>query len=186
MEEEWKDIRHFEGFYQVSNLGNVRSFIDNHWKKRDVPKILKLFKLTKGYLGVCLYDKKGSSKTYKVHRLVAQAFIPNPNNLPQVNHIDENKENNTVDNLEWCTCEQNLFHGTARERIFKTLEEKGIYKIIPIEQYDLEGTLIAVWKSATFASKTLKIDTSMILKRCKANINKPYKGFIWKFKSKNN
>lgn len=183
--EEWRDIEGFHGNYQVSNQGRIRSFINNYWNKREYPKILKPCKLTKGYLGVSLSIRKGESKTYRIHRLVAEAFIPNPNHLTQVNHIDENKENNNVSNLEWCTCEYNLMFGTVRARIFQTLEKRGVYKVIPINQYDLEGTLVCTWKSATFAGKTLNIDISTILRRCKSDIVKPYKNYIWRFKQSN-
>ena len=121
--EEWKDIKEFTGYYQVSNCGRVRSVDryvpDNHNSKRIAKgMILKPYKTTKGYLKVTLY--KDSKKVYKkcrVHRLVAEAFLDNTDNLPQVNHIDGNKENNNVKNLEWCTQEYNLKH--AQEMMAK-------------------------------------------------------------------
>jgi len=115
MEEIWKDIEGYEKFYQVSNFGRIKSLnrIDssNH---RICEKILKL-KKRKNYLGVDLH-KNGELRTYSVHRLVAQAFIPNPDNKPQVNHIDEDKYNNQVNNLEWCTVLYNNTYGTRMER----------------------------------------------------------------------
>ena len=91
--EEWRDIKGYEGAYQVSSYGRIRSF------KNNKVKVLKAQYHYKGYLFVTLL-KNGISKKYKVHRLVAQAFIPNPNNYPQVNHKDEVKDNNVVENLD--------------------------------------------------------------------------------------
>lgn len=107
----WKDIKDYEGLYQVSNLGNIRSLdrvVTNYrgsFIKKGKPK--SLCNLTKGYKGVLLC-KDGIQKVHKVHRLVAEAFIPNPENLPQVNHRDEDKTNNSVSNLEWCDNEYNI------------------------------------------------------------------------------
>ena len=182
MEEEWKDIKGFKGLYQISSKGRIRSFINNHWHIRETPKILKPYKLSKGYLGISLSKASGNDKTFKVHRLVAEAFIPNPDNLPQVNHIDEDKENNCIENLEWCTCQYNLLYGTARQRIFDTLERMGKSKITPIEQYDEQGNLIKVWNNAQRAANSVNGWNSVILKRCNTNNIKPYKGYIWKFK----
>lgn len=112
--EVWKDIKGFEQ-YQISNLGNVYS--------KKVERLLTAHPDKKGYLRVTFWkDNKGH--TYKVHRLVAQAFIPNPLNLPQVNHRDENKENNSVDNLEWCDNTYNHGFGTRDERAKQTLTNR--------------------------------------------------------------
>lgn len=113
MKEEWKDIKGFEGYYQVSNLGQVRSverYKNNHKKLQLVKScVLKTFEHQKGYLVVKLC--KNNIKTHKrLHRLVAEAFIPNPKNKPQVNHIDGNKKNNIVSNLEWCNGSYNILH----------------------------------------------------------------------------
>lgn len=125
MEEIWKPIQ-YDG-YEISNLGRVKSY---KYDKIN-GKIMKPSKSTKGYLQLDL--RLGGRKYYKrihlaIHRLVAEAFIPNPNNLPQVNHKDENKENNCVDNLEWCTNEYNSNYGTKSQRVAEKIR-KPIYSV---------------------------------------------------------
>ena len=111
----WKDIEGYEGRYQISNLGRVKSLsrtidVGGKFKRFQPERILKPSKGVKGYLLVELY-KNNCSKMKRVHRLVAESFIPNPKKLLSVNHIDENKENNTMENLEWCTDRyNNLYH----------------------------------------------------------------------------
>lgn len=108
MEEIWKDIEGYEGFYQVSNFGRV--------KRVETNRILKGRKDSKGYLMANL-SKNSIVSNKTIHRLVAQAFIPNPENKPDINHIDEDKTNNNVNNLEWSTRKENCNHGTRNERI---------------------------------------------------------------------
>lgn len=102
----WIDIEGYEGLYQVSNYGNVRSL---NYKRTGKSKILKQQKHKSGYLKVNLYIN-GSMRTYLVHRLVCEAFIDNPENKPEVNHVDGNKGNNAIDNLEWTTRSENQIH----------------------------------------------------------------------------
>lgn len=134
MNEIWKDVKGFEGLYQVSNLGRVRSLDrrkNNHFFRG---RILRQPKDKDGYCLVTLNDGK-RSKMGRVHRLVALAFIPNPENLPEVNHIDENKENNRIDNLEWCTTKYNLTYGSRKGMMSGTknnhakLTEKEVVEI---------------------------------------------------------
>ena len=122
--EEWRDIIEYEGLYQISNKGRVKSLGNNKNRKE---KILSL-KPINGYIRVFLY-KNGKPKPYSVHRLVAIAFIPNPNNYPEVNHIDEDKTNNIVENLEWCDKKYNMNYGTRNNRAGKKISEnrKGKY-----------------------------------------------------------
>ena len=117
MKEIWKDISGYEGLYQVSNLGDVRSL---NYRRNGELKLLKQATNKQGYKQISLY-KNGKIKTYKVHRLVAIAFIPNPNNLPVVNHKDENPSNNNVNNLEWCTVAYNNTYGTRTKRASESI-----------------------------------------------------------------
>lgn len=125
MKEEWRDIAGFEGLYQISNLGNVKSFdrIDSLGRLRIGIK-RKLIDDKDGYQLVSLH-KDGKVFMKKVHRLVAEAFLPNPDNLPFVNHKDENKKNNCVDNLEFCTAKYNVNYGSA-------LKKRGIEHRKPV------------------------------------------------------
>lgn len=109
--ETWNNIEGYEGLYQVSSWGRVKNSRSG--------RVLKAGKNNDGYLRVNLC-KHGNVKQYYIHRLVAKTFIPNPQNKPQVNHIDEDKENNRVENLEWCTVRANLNHGTYNSRMSKT------------------------------------------------------------------
>lgn len=131
MEEVWKDIQDYDGLYQVSNLGRVKSidrkvlqFNGYSYSYRIYRgKILKQSVTNNGYKKVTLYNKK--PKTISVHRLVAQAFIPNPNNYSQVNHIDENKENNCVNNLEWCDSKYNINYQNRNAKVAKALKGRA-------------------------------------------------------------
>ena len=129
MMEEWKEIPGYEGLYEVSNMGNVRNVRRN--------TLLRLSKDCYGYTQVSLY--KNSIRTgLRVHRLVAQAFLSNPDNLPQVNHKDEDKSNNRVDNLEWCDSKYNLNYGTARIRSRNTNIKNGYWTGLSNEEYRKE------------------------------------------------
>ena len=124
MSEEWRDIKGYEGLYQVSNLGRVKSLRYNHSENK---KILKGFLSKKGYHRVSFY-KDGVRKDYSVHRLVAEAFIPNIDNKPCIDHIDTNKLNNKVDNLRWCTNKENNWNELTRNKrsgTMKKLYEEG-------------------------------------------------------------
>ena len=121
MEETWKDIKGYEGYYQVSSLGNVRSLdrIDISGRSRKGKKHPQ-FEEKGGYL-VVSFCKDGKAKHYRVHRLVATAFIENPLNLPEINHKDENKQNNRFDNLEWCTTGHNINYGSRNAKVSAAL-----------------------------------------------------------------
>ena len=106
MEEIWKDINDYEGLYQISSFGQVKSLARSCKGRHIKEEIIKKPSKAKGYLRVGL-SKNGTIKYYSVHRLVAEAFIENKNNLPQVHHKDSVRTNNKVENLEWCTCKEN-------------------------------------------------------------------------------
>lgn len=112
MDEIWKPVKGYEGRYEISSFGRLRSYAQDRKNGKIKTGNLNLH----GYLTTVLYDGKGNKATYLMHRLVAQTFIDNPFGLPQVNHKDEDKTNNRVDNLEWCTNDYNIHYGTGYER----------------------------------------------------------------------
>lgn len=125
MEEEWRDVVGYEGLYRVSNLGRVKSLNYNHTGEE---RLLSLKPNKGGYIVIKLY-KKGEKEYFLVHRLVAEAFIPNPDNLPEVNHIIddfEHRSDNRVENLEWCTKDYNINYGTHNEKLSKAKKGKKI------------------------------------------------------------
>lgn len=162
-QEIWKEIDGYEGLYQVSNLGNVKSLKNGRWGTGK-ERILMAGKHKLGYLFVILF-KEGKMKNYKVHRLVAEAFIPNPQKLPEVNHKDEDKSNNRVENLEWCDRKYNCNYGTRTERTSKRVicEETGI-----------------VYPSLSEVYRQLGFDNSYIGACCKGRYKQAY-GYTWRY-----
>lgn len=129
--EEWRPVVGYEGLYEVSNTGKVRScsryYVNSLGNRFFLKgKILSLSDNGRGYLRTIL-KKDNKESTKYIHRLVAQTFIPNPDNLPQVNHKDEDKSNNRVDNLEWCDSKYNLNYGTRNKRVIDTKIERGLF-----------------------------------------------------------
>lgn len=128
--EKWKPIPDYENLYEVSSYGRVKSLekyrYNNGGKQLLKERILRPINNGNGYFMVRLYKNK-TNKYYLIHRLVAEAFIPNPDNLPMINHRDEDKTNNVADNLEWCDAKYNSNYGTAIERTINTKIEKGYY-----------------------------------------------------------
>lgn len=178
MKEIWKDV---EGHtdYQVSNLGKIRS------KKTGIYKNLTLYVNNKGYIQVSLDNKK-----YLLHRLIAQAFINNKNIDLVVNHIDGNKKNNNINNLEWCTTKENIQHayrtGLMDNTIKASFNNKSRAK--KINQYKLDGTFIKEYMGSVEAEKELKqkginINARNIRKVCEGKRNKAG-GFIWEYAEK--
>ena len=158
--EAWADIKGYEGLYEISNCGRVRSLKNNI--------LLKPHKDTKGYYQAFIY-KDGKRKCYLIHRLVAQAFIPNPLNLKEINHKDENPLNNNADNLEWCNRKYNVNYGTRAEKTCRR-----------VAQYACDGQLIYVWDSITKASKNMKTAVTNIANCCKKK-QETAGGYIWRY-----
>ena len=164
--EEFRDIPGYEGVYEVSNLGRVKNV--------ETGRILKPGKITTGYLQVNLC-KNGTRRKALIHRLVAYAFLSNPKNLPQVNHKDEDKTNNTVDNLEWCDCQYNINYGTRNERLIEKMGK-------PVLQFDLQGNFIREWPGVRKVEEELGINNGNISMCCIGN-RKTAGGYLWKFKN---
>lgn len=184
MEEIWKDIEGFEGLYQVSNLGRIKSF-----HKRIEGKIIKLAPDKDGYCLVGLHKNKRTCRR-RVHRLVAQTFIPNHQNLPQVNHIDGNKQNNRVDNLEWCTNQENIIHSfkvLKRIPVYPNLKENSKWqKYIEtvkkrVIKFDINMNKIQEYDSLMDAERENNINHLHISKCCRG-IYKTAGGYIWRYK----
>ena len=167
---EWRDIKGYEGYYQVSDTGLVRS-LDRIITRSDGRKHLLRGKVKKerkdkhGYPRVVL-NVSNKPVDFYIHRLVAETFIPNPNNLPQVNHKDENPSNNCLSNLEWCDGKYNVRYSVA----------------VKVKQYDLDGNLIKVWDCIQDISSELGIPTSNIVLCCKKK-QKSAGGFCWNYAS---
>lgn len=179
MQEEWRDIAGYEGLYQVSNLGRVRS-LDRRVKHNSLGSIFCRGCLMRpcnnryGYPTVNL-SKDGGKKRFTIHRLVAQAFIPNPNNLPEINHKDEGRTNNHVDNLEWCTALWNNTYGTKVER----QTEKNKKRVL---QYDLNGNFIREWACAVDAEKAIMGKVTGAISHNIKGKSKTAFGYIWRYK----
>lgn len=171
MNEIWKDINGYEGLYQISNLGRVKSvdryLIDGRFINGG---IMAIRISNSGYLRVGLRNGK-EQKTFLVHRLVAEAFISNPDNLPQVNHKDENKENNCVENLEWCTAKYNNNYGTHVERSTAP-QRKTVY------QYSIDGQFIKEWPSSIEIQRQLSFSQGNISACCRGERKTAY-GYKW-------
>lgn len=177
MTEAWKPVQMYDGLYEVSSRGLVRSLPrQRRWrrgvevKERIIPgRVLKEMKDKKGYLCVTLYDGQGRRKTMKVHRIVAEAFIPNPSGLPQINHRDEDKTNNHVSNLEWCDCYYNMHYGTRIQKTSKV-----------VAQFKRDGSLLATHPSTSQASRDTGIPQPLISAAALGR-RKSAGGYLWHY-----
>lgn len=186
--EEWSNVVGWEGLYQVSNLGRVKSL-----SKRIVYKdgrvyihpsrIMKNQKISTGYRSVMFYGASGK-KQYYVHRLVAETFIPNPNNLGDVNHKDGCKTNNILSNLEWCSRSDNIKHAYKNGLSWVHMDEAIKERSRPVIQYAPSGKIIAEYASASKAARANGCNQGQISRYCRGENKKyrAYKGYIWRYK----
>ena len=167
----WRDVKGYEGSYQVSSEGRVKSL---KRKRRKNERILKPTYDGRGrlYVDLCAGGKR---KRHKVHRLVCKAFHENPDNKPEVNHINENASDNRACNLEWCTRVENVNHGTRTERAAKTQSK-------PVGQYTRDGELIKIWQSLRETERKTGFRHSAISRAANGKSKQAY-GFIWKYVS---
>lgn len=177
MDEIWADIKEYEGYYQVSNKGQVRSLdrvvMGSHGKPVTVLGCVLKGEICKGYKRVHLI-KDGKSKHFQVHRLVAQHFVSNPEDYPIINHKDENRLNNVADNLEWCTQKYNINYGSC-------LVKRGAARSRPVRSVDPEtGMTIKEYSSFKEAAKDVGGSHTNISRSCKKNRWKAY-GYFWEY-----
>lgn len=181
MDEEWKDIEGYEGLYAISNLGRIKSYERWCGFYLKSESIRNSFYKSNGYECIDLYNRNHKKQKYYVHRLVAKAFIGNPENKPEVNHKDCNPQNNKVDNLEWVTSVENKKAGDTPLHMSQAQKSKKSCK--PVEQYTLDGVFIKGYISAADAARETGIDSSTISKVCR-HVPKynTCGGYVWKYK----
>lgn len=169
----WKDVVGFEGSYKVSDTGLVYSFFAKRLKATK--------KNNRGYVQISLH-KEGKEHMWLLHRVVAMAFIPNPSNHPQINHIDEDKDNNHVNNLEWCTNKHNRHHGTGYARSVEGHDYKrmGFNNGKPVTMFSLCGKEIASFPSVVAAQRETGISESNIRQSCYGK-RRTAGGYSWKY-----
>lgn len=184
MSEIWKDIKGYEGRYQVSSTGKVRAL--NFYREMGRIKELKLIKNSTGYYVVNLYNK-GKSSIKHVHRLVAESFLPNPQNKPVVDHINTIPTCNTVENLRWVTQGENVRNEISHKRRIAAVRAKfqgktGIEanKHKKVFQYSLNGKFIKEWGCMSDASRALNVDSGGMSRCCKGTQTQA-NGFIWRY-----
>lgn len=180
---EWKKVKGFEELYEVSNTGLIKSLgqgISTDPRTKEV-RILKTAIKNNGYVQVKLC-KNGTHNYRRVHRLVAIAFIPNPHNLKEINHIDGDKTNNADYNLEWCTSGHNQRHAFLTG-LQKPIRGKDNKHSLPILQFDLNGVLLKEWDSIKQILREEGFNTFGIIKCCKKEPKyKTAYGFKWAYK----
>jgi len=184
MQEIWKPIKNYEEYYEISNHGNVRRIkYDNkgNLKQYPLPNYIKNKIDKDGYKRYTL-SLKSKNKEFSSHRLVAQAFIPNPNNYPVVNHKDGDKNNNNIDNLEWCSIQHNNIH--ALENKLRVMPMGNDLKTSKsVLKFDKDGNFIEKYESSGDASRKNGILSSHIRDCCRGSL-KTYKGYVWKYEVK--
>lgn len=183
MKEIWKDIPGYEGYYQASNLGRVKSLerisIRNNGKSENAvyhtkERLKEIQKQKKGYSQVVLY-KDGTPKTIRLNTLIARMFVPNPENKPFVNHIDGNKDNNRADNLEWVTAKENIAHAYRTGLL--------VHYTKAVLQIDDSGAVVKEYRSIKEAAESVCGSKGNICMACKGNGKNRAYGYYWKYKN---
>lgn len=166
MREEWRPVVGYEGLYEISSKGRVKSL---NYRRTGKEKILKTFDNSKGYPCVKLF-KDGKNKNCRIHRLVAQAFLENPYNLPEVNHIDENKQNSCVENLEWCSRSYNVNYGTRNQRVSEMrINDPRLSKTV-VGINNADGSMV-IFPSSCEAERQTGIFQTSIIRCCQGKVN---------------
>ena len=181
MEEEWRDIEGYKCLYQVSNMGKVKSL---NYKRTCKEKILKTGKNKNGYLRVILC-KNNKHKKFLVHRLVATAFIDNPENKPNIDHINTIKDDNRAENLRWCTQKENIYNPISRKRFLDNSPIAGKfgkdhYRSKKLLQFTKEGVFIREWDCAMDVKRDLGFNNSHISACCSGKRKTAY-NYKWKY-----
>ena len=177
MEEVWKDVPGYEGLYEVSNLGRVRSL---NYQNTGKSNIRIPFTAKNGYMSIRL-SKDNKTRGFYIHRLVALVFVDNPNGWTEVNHKDEDKTNNRSDNLEWCTRKYNMVYGTGHKRSAEAQAGRTNTKSSKrIAQYDFDGNLIFVFPSASEVKRKLGYNRGRVCECARGECKQAY-GYIWRY-----
>lgn len=191
LREEWRPIKGYEGLYEVSSFGRIKRLpLGKQWPYRRTHNNIRKVRITRnGYCRVNL-SKGNIVKCFNVHRLVAMAFIPNPDNLPQVNHKDENKLNNKVENLEWCTQRYNNLWGTARQRQNETRhrndpnceiwKKSALHMAKKVAKCSKDGEILNTYPSMTSAANETGVAIRTISHQCNGK-SKSRRNYYWRY-----
>lgn len=198
MKEIWKNAVGYESLFEVSNFGRIKSkdrhiVVKNHGQEYPGIKKGKLLSpgiTNKGYRVINVPNGKYKHKLVFLHRMIAMTFIPNPNNKPQVNHIDGDKLNNRVDNLEWVTCAENIQHAyktglNPGPKPWKGKYGKDHFRSIPVSAYDRAGNLVKEYENLTIAAHDVGMDSPTHISACLHGRRKTAKGYVWRITRRN-
>lgn len=181
--ENWKEVKGYEGYYEVNDKGVVKSvprLVDTTMNCRHYESVILIPSHNDSGYHVVNLSKNGDIKTHRVHILVAEAFIPNPQKLPCVDHINGIRDDNRVENLRWCSHKENSNFDLAKQHqkeSHKNQTNENLMKVV--HQFTLEGEFVAEYKSPKYAAEAVGCSHSAITKACREGI--PIKGYMWKY-----